>query len=97
MPKGRSHAAKQLLSFPQHSAMHSPLALAGCTADHLCDRTLCDDTEGVFCACRYSKHPRLRLLRRWRMPTEEDIGEGGLPCEGYPSDHISLCAVFEIS
>lgn len=31
------------------------------------------------------------------MPTEEDIGKGGLPCEGYPSDHISLCAVFEIS
>ncbi len=47
--------------------------------------------------CRYSRDPRLRLLRRWRMPTEADIGESGLPCEGYPSDHLSLCAVFEIS
>ncbi len=31
------------------------------------------------------------------MPSEADIGESGLPCEGYPSDHLSLCAVFEIS
>lgn len=30
------------------------------------------------------------------MPTEADIGESGLPCESYPSDHLSLCAVFEI-
>ncbi|CAL5221334.1 g3509 [Coccomyxa viridis] len=45
----------------------------------------------------YSRDPRLRLLRRWRMPSEADIGESGLPCEGYPSDHLSLCAVFEIS
>ncbi|EIE22477.1 DNase I-like protein [Coccomyxa subellipsoidea C-169] len=44
----------------------------------------------------FSKDPRLRLLRRWRMPTEGDIGEQGLPCERYPSDHLALCAVFEL-
>ena len=46
---------------------------------------------------RYSRDPRIRMLRRWRMPTEADIGESGLPCECYPSDHLSLCAEFEIA
>ena len=45
---------------------------------------------------RYSRDPRIRLLRRWRMPTEADIGESGLPCKVYPSDHLSLCAELEI-
>ena len=97
MLKDRSHAV---------SSQSASISTEPCTAcvhwqsaprTTWCDRTVCDDTEGLLCACRYSQHPRLRLLRRWRMPTEEDIGEGGLPCEGYPSDHISLCAVFEIS
>ncbi|CAL8468539.1 g8079 [Coccomyxa elongata] len=44
----------------------------------------------------FSKDPRLRLVRRWRMPTEGEIGEKGLPCERYPSDHLALCAVFEV-
>jgi hypothetical protein len=30
------------------------------------------------------------------MLTESEIGDGGLPCTGYPSDHLALCAVFEI-
>lgn len=41
-------------------------------------------------------HRRLRLLRRWRMPKEAEIGEAGLPCERYSSDHLALCAVFEL-
>lgn len=45
---------------------------------------------------RFSKDPRLRLVRQWRMPTEGEIGEKGLPCERYPSDHLALCAVFEV-
>ena len=45
---------------------------------------------------RFSKDPQLRLLRRWRMPTEREIGDKGLPCERYPSDHLALCAVFEV-
>ena len=43
---------------------------------------------------RFSRDPRLRLLRRWRMPGEAEIGPRGLPCERYPSDHLALCAVF---
>lgn len=30
------------------------------------------------------------------MPTEREIGDKGLPCERYPSDHLALCAVFEV-
>lgn len=30
----------------------------------------------------------------WSIPTEGDIGEGGLPCPKYPSDHVALCAEF---
>ena len=28
----------------------------------------------------------------WRLPTEEEIGENGLPCAKYPSDHLALCS-----
>jgi hypothetical protein len=49
-----------------------------------------------FSIRRFSKDPQLRLLRRWRMPTEREIGDKGLPCECYPSDHLALCAVFEV-
>ena len=45
---------------------------------------------------RFSRDPRLRLLRRWRMPGEAEIGEAGLPCDAYPSDHLALCAVFQL-
>lgn len=30
------------------------------------------------------------------MLTESEIGDSALPCESYPSDHIALCAVFEV-
>ena len=32
----------------------------------------------------------------WRIPTEEEIGEGGLPCPKYPSDHVALCTFFQL-
>ncbi len=37
----------------------------------------------------------LRITRRWRMPTEREIGPDGLPCSAYPSDHLALCAEFD--
>lgn len=37
----------------------------------------------------------LRPLSRWRMLNESEIGEAGLPCERYASDHIALCCEFE--
>jgi hypothetical protein len=37
----------------------------------------------------------LRPVSRWRMLSEGEIGDTGLPCEGYASDHIALCCEFE--
>jgi hypothetical protein len=42
------------------------------------------------------RDPRLRPLRRWRALTPGEIGAAGLPTRRYPSDHIALCAVFEL-
>ena len=35
---------------------------------------------------------RVRVNSVWKVPTEEEIGENGLPCAEYPSDHIALCS-----
>lgn len=32
----------------------------------------------------------------WGVPEEADIGEGALPCETYPSDHVALATHFTI-
>lgn len=34
----------------------------------------------------------LQVAEVWSMPREEDIGEGGLPCGRYPSDHLAVWA-----
>ena len=39
---------------------------------------------------------QLRLEGVWGIPQEVDIGEGGLPCAAYPSDHVALCSHFTI-
>ena len=36
----------------------------------------------------------LRPVQLWGIPTAEEIGAGALPCSRYPSDHVSLAAVF---
>mmetsp|Transcript_6348 Transcript_6348/g.21837 ORF Transcript_6348/g.21837 Transcript_6348/m.21837 type:complete len:367 (+) Transcript_6348:35-1135(+) len=38
----------------------------------------------------------LEPVSGWAMPTEVEIGEKGLPNEGYPSDHLSLMYTFAI-
>jgi len=37
---------------------------------------------------------KIVLAARWALPTEEQIGERGLPCVAYPSDHLALAAKF---
>jgi mRNA deadenylase 3'-5' endonuclease subunit Ccr4 len=37
----------------------------------------------------------LRAAAVRALPTVEEVGEAGLPCFNYPSDHLSLCARFE--
>jgi len=37
----------------------------------------------------------LSPVARWAQPAPEDIGEGALPCEAYPSDHIAQLTVLE--
>lgn len=34
----------------------------------------------------------IRVNTVWKMPTEAEIGENGLPCAKYPSDHMALCS-----
>lgn len=36
----------------------------------------------------------LKVDSIWTLPTEEEIGKGGLPCKKYPSDHVSICTRF---
>lgn len=38
----------------------------------------------------------LDVVGVWEVPKEEEIGENGLPCMGYPSDHVALCTNFAI-
>ena len=37
---------------------------------------------------------KLVLTALWSLPSAEQIGEKGLPCAAYPSDHLSLAAKF---
>ena len=39
---------------------------------------------------------RLSVKRVWDIPTKKEIGEDGLPCSSYPSDHVALCSEFKI-
>lgn len=32
----------------------------------------------------------------WQLPTEKEIGEGGLPCTSYPSDHLAICSYIRL-
>jgi hypothetical protein len=34
----------------------------------------------------------LGFVRRWRMPSTEEIGPCGLPSSTYASDHLAVCA-----
>jgi hypothetical protein len=43
----------------------------------------------------YYSAPTLAPASRWRGPSAAEIGPGGLPCAGYPSDHVALLAAFE--
>lgn len=36
----------------------------------------------------------LKVDAVWSVPSEEEIGEDGLPAPTYPSDHVALCARF---
>ena len=38
----------------------------------------------------------LKVDSIWTVPTEEEIGKDGLPCEKYPSDHVSICSCFRL-
>jgi len=42
----------------------------------------------------FTSHGDLDLVRRWSMLSDSQIGEQGLPTDGYGSDHIALCAQF---
>ena len=37
---------------------------------------------------------KLVVSASWSLPTTQDIGERGLPCEKYPSDHLAIAAKF---
>lgn len=39
---------------------------------------------------------RLDLRQVWSIPSEDEIGETALPSSNYPSDHVSLCAEFDL-
>lgn len=45
----------------------------------------------VWLAGQPGEH-KLALTDLWSMPEEEDIGEHGLPCGRYPSDHLAVLA-----
>ncbi len=37
---------------------------------------------------------QLAVDKVWSIPSQEEIGECGLPCVKYPSDHVALCSQF---
>ena len=38
----------------------------------------------------------LKVDSIWTIPTEKEVGENGLPCNKYPSDHLSICTCFRL-
>jgi nocturnin len=42
----------------------------------------------------FSSGGPLHPLSRWQMPSRTEIGQEALPCETYPSDHLSVCCDF---
>lgn len=45
----------------------------------------------------YSADDRLQLASHWQLPSEDSIGDAGLPSLEYPSDHLALCCCFNLS
>ena len=54
----------------------------------------CGESRRTIDYIWFSSQGGLKPASRWQMPSQADIGPQGLPCDIYPSDHLSVCCDF---